>query len=100
MSDIQRQQAHSSKILLIAGSLCALFGLFMFAQRQGLASFFFGAHFLFGIPLTGGDALKVNMMALSSVVTVLMGLVILAVGMVLFLKSAQPHRDTTATTPS
>jgi len=86
MSEIQRQQAQNSKILLVAGSLCALFGLFMYAQRAGFAGFFLGAQFLFGIPYTNSDAFKVFFITIGSLIIVLMGLVLCAVGVVLFLK--------------
>jgi len=88
MSEAQRQQAQSSKILLVAGSLCSLFGLFMYAQRQGFAGLLMGARFLIGMPYTNDDAFKVFLIAAASSVTVVMGIVLLMVGMALFLKSS------------
>ena len=88
MSQTQNPNAQSSKILLVAGSLCTLFGLFMYGQRLGFAGFFFNAHFLFGLPLTGTDALKATIITIGSVITILMGLTLLGVGLVLLLKSS------------
>lgn len=90
MSDIQRQHAQNSKILLVTGGLCTLFGLFMYAQRAGFAGLFLSAQFLFGIPYSGSDAFKVLVVAIGSLITVLMGLALLAVGVVLFLKASAP----------
>jgi hypothetical protein len=88
MSEIQRQQAQGSKILLVAGSLCSLFGMFMYAQRNGFAEFFMGARFLFGMPYTNDDAFKVFLITAASSITIVMGVVLLAVGVALFLKSS------------
>jgi hypothetical protein len=99
MSGPQSYHAQSSKILLIAGSLCVLFGFFLFAQRQDLASFFLGARFLFGHPITGADAFKVTFVAIGSTVATLMGLVLAGVGLTLALRSSQVPGGTPSTHP-
>jgi len=88
MSETQNSNAQSNKVLLVVGSLCTLFGLFTYGQRQGFADFFLNAHFLFGIPLTEADAVKVVLITIGSVITILMGLTILGVGVIRSLKSS------------
>jgi hypothetical protein len=84
MPEVQRQQANRGTILLVIGALCVVFGLFLFSQRVGLAEIFLGAHFLFGIPVSSGDALKVLMVAMGTAAIVLQGIVIAVAGVILF----------------
>jgi hypothetical protein len=83
MSEIARPSTGNPMILVKSGVFCLLGGFFMFAARASFASFFLGANFLFGIPLTGGDVFKVLFFEGVSVVTLGMGLVLLIVGLIL-----------------
>jgi hypothetical protein len=83
MPEVQRQQASRGTILVVIGTLCVLFGLFLFSQRLGLAEIFLGAHFLFGIPVSSADALKILLVALGTAIIVLKGIVIVAAGVFL-----------------
>ncbi|MFL6202113.1 MAG: hypothetical protein ACJ76J_23310 [Thermoanaerobaculia bacterium] len=87
MSEVQRQQASRGMILLVIGGLCILLGLVLFSQRLGLAETFLGAHFLFGIPVSNGDALKVLVVAIGTSILVIKGIVLAVVGLVMFSKS-------------
>lgn len=93
MSEIQSSNAHTGKQLLIAGSLCTLCGMFLYSQRMGLAGFFFGAQFLWGMPLTNLDVFKVFTMSAGSLITILMGIIILGVGAAFFAKSSAPKSE-------
>jgi hypothetical protein len=83
MSAIQRPSTRDSMLLFGAGTLCSLCGLSMFAARSAFASFFLGANFLFGVPLTSGDALKALFVGFEGIIAMGMGGVLLAVGLFL-----------------
>ena len=96
MSEVQRR----GMILMVIGALCVLFGLFLYSQRLGVAETFLGAHFLFGIPITGADALKVLVAGIGAAALALKGIVIGGVGLILFSKNGSvPSEPTAAPTP-
>ena len=80
MSAIQRPSTRDSMLLFGAGILCSLFGISMFTARSTFASFFLGANFLMGVPLTSGDALKALFIGFEGIIAIGMGVVLLAVG--------------------
>jgi hypothetical protein len=80
MSAIQRPSTRDSMLLFGAGILCSLFGISMFTARSAFASFFLGANFLMGVPLTSGDALKALFVGFEGIIAIGMGVVLLAVG--------------------
>jgi hypothetical protein len=100
MSTTQQPQANKSMVLFVVGALTTLFGLFMYAHRVDFAEFFLGAHLLFGLPLTGGDAFKVLFMAAGSGVITLMGIIIVVAGIVVFSKTSGVSQTPTATVQS
>ena len=100
MSEAQNSNAQKGKILLIAGSLCTLLGLFMYSLRFAYAELFLGARFLFGIPIQDSDTLKVLVVAAGSFVMILKGLIILGVGLAFYLKSSAPQTGTSHGTAS
>jgi hypothetical protein len=72
----------------VTGALCLLFSLFALSQRLGIAELFLGAHFLFGAPITGMDALKVESVTVIGGVLLLKGIVILGSGFVFYGRNA------------
>ena len=83
MSEVQRR----GTILLVIGALCVLFGFFLYSQRVGLAETFLGAHFVFGIPFTNADSLKLLAVGIGTSALVLKGILILVAGLVLYSKN-------------
>lgn len=93
MSDVQRR----GMILMVIGAFCVLFGIFLYSQRLDLAETFLGAHFLFGIPVSSTDALKLLAAGIATSALTLQGFVIGVVGLVLFSKNGAVSPDRTAT---
>lgn len=90
MHEIQHQQTSRTTIFLTVGALCFFAGLFAFGNRLGLAEIFLGAHALFGLPLTSGDALKVLAVGIGSALLALQGIVLVVAGLISFSRSASP----------
>ena len=98
MSEVQRQQTSRGSILMVIGGFCVLLGLFLFSHRLGLAQIFLGAHYWFGVPVSSGDALKVLVVAVGTSFIVIKGIVIAAVGLVMFSKSSAQSEAAPGTT--
>lgn len=88
MSELRVPRRVNTSVLFVTGTLCVLFGLFVLGQRLGVADLFLGAHFLFGMPITNADALKVQVVSVGGVVFLLKGIVLLVTGLVYLSKNA------------
>jgi hypothetical protein len=100
MSAFQRPSTSDSMILFGTSILCFFGGLFMYAERTVFASFFLAGHYLFGVPLTGGDAFKLLLIEFGSVISILIGVILFFVGLFLQArKPAEPGLPSTPTTP-
>lgn len=98
MSEPRVPRRVNTTVLFVTGTLCVLFGLFILGQRLGVAELFLGAHFLFGMPLTSADALKVQVVSVGGVVFLLKGIVILLTGLVYLSRNASPGGASPGTT--
>lgn len=87
MSEVQRPHANRGVILLVIGALAVVSGLFLYSNRADLAEFFLGARFLFGIPVTNADSLKLLAVAVATSAVAFKGLLIAGVGIVLLAKN-------------
>jgi hypothetical protein len=97
MSAIQRPSTSDSMILFGTSFLCLFGGLFIYAERFAFASFFLGGNFAFGIPLTGSDAFELLLVKSGSIISMMMGLLILLVGVIL--QTRKPTEPGVPSTP-
>jgi predicted transporter len=100
MSATQRPSASDSMILFGTSLLCIFGGLFTYAERTAFAALVLAGHYLFGIPLTGGDAFKLLLIEFGSVISILMGIILFFVGLFLQTRKAAAPGIPSAPTPS
>lgn len=75
--------------LFAFGIPCLLASLLVYSQRHLMAASLFGARFLFGVPLTGDDSLKLLFVGFGSMVGILMSLALIVAGVIAFARSSQ-----------
>lgn len=90
MSNNQQGSTNATLILLAVGIPCLFLGLMVLGQRQDVASLLFGAHFLFGIPVTQADGLKADFVGFMSTIWMLMSLTLIVAGVIVFVRNARP----------
>jgi hypothetical protein len=87
VSTNQHPPASAGMALGASGIGCLVMSLMIYSQRQFFAALLFGAHFLFGIPLTGDDSLKLLFVGLGSLVGVVSGFVLVIAGVIVFARA-------------
>lgn len=94
MSEIQKSSNGGNLILLGVGILCLLGGFAMVSDCASFASTFLGARFLFGIPLSDADRLKVLFIEGGGFLTALQGSLLCIVGLFRLARNGAPQGTT------
>jgi hypothetical protein len=98
MSTKQLETNNASLPSFATGILCFILSLLSYSQRYSVAAVLFGAHFFFGVPLTGDDSLKLLFVGLGSLVGLLMSLALIAAGAIVFARASKPENGTEGAT--
>ncbi len=89
MSKNPRDLTRASLTLFATGIPCFLVSLIILGQRHAVAAMFFGARFLFSVPLTEDDSLKLLFVTCGSLIGSGMGLVLIGAGVIVFARASR-----------
>lgn len=94
----RRENNNASVTLFAAGIPCLLLSLLVYTQRHMVAAILLGARFLFGMPLTGDDSLKLLFVGFGSLVGTLMGLALIVAGAIVFARTSRAQNESEGAT--
>ena len=85
----QHESTRASLILLAVGIPCLLLSGIILSQRYDVAALVLGARFLFSLPFSSADSLKLLFVELVSVAGLLMSLTLIVAGVAVFARSSR-----------